>query len=180
MSSCPARAPTSASRATRPRIRPIDASLARDGRGLPGVEAAAGGIVNETDTKIIDKDGKAINTQGAPSFGFGIDSSPDVERFNPLNLVEGRYATASDEVVIDAGTADREGFAVGDRVEISTLRPKREFEIVGIAKYGDVDSLGTATFAVFDIPTAQSAARPRGPARLHLRRRQSRARRPKS
>ena len=42
------------------------------------------------------------------------------------------------------------------RVAISTLQPKREFEIVGIARYGDVDSLGTATFAVFDIPTAQA------------------------
>jgi putative ABC transport system permease protein len=135
---------------------PIDASLVETIRGLPGVEVAAGGIVNETDTKIIDKDGDAINTQGAPSFGFGLDPSPEVERFNPLNLVEGRYAEASDEVVADAGTADRQGWQVGDRIEISTLQPKREFEIVGVAKYGDVDSLGTATFAVFDIPTAQT------------------------
>ena len=31
----------------------------------------------------------------------------------------------------------------------------QSFTVVGLARYGDVESLGTATFAVFDIPTAQ-------------------------
>ena len=134
---------------------PIDESLVDEVRQVPSVEAAAGSVADETNTKIIGADGKAINTQGAPSFGFGLDTSPEAERFNPLNLVEGRWAESADEVVIDAGTADREGYAIGDTVEISTLQPKGEFELVGIARFGEVDSLGSATFAVFDIPTAQ-------------------------
>ena len=122
---------------------------------MPDVEAASGSVSDETNTKIIGSDGKAINTQGAPSLGFGIDPSPEAQRFNPLNLVEGTWADADGEVVIDAGTADREDYAVGDTIEISTIQPKQDFEITGIAKFGDVDSLGTATFAIFDLPTAQ-------------------------
>ncbi len=134
---------------------PVDESLVDDVRALPDVEAASGSVSDETNTKIIGSDGKAINTQGAPSLGFGIDPSPEAQRFNPLNLVEGTWADADGEVVIDAGTADREDYAIGDTIEISTIQPKQDFEITGIAKFGDVDSLGTATFAIFNLPTAQ-------------------------
>lgn len=135
---------------------PVDESLVDEVAALPNVEAASGGVYDETNTKIIGSDGKAINTQGAPSLGFGINTGPEFDRFNPLNLVEGTWAEGDGEVVIDAGTADREGYAVGDTIEISTLQPKQDFEITGIAKFGDVDSLGTATFAIFDLTTAQT------------------------
>jgi putative ABC transport system permease protein len=135
---------------------PIDESLVEEVRALPDVEAASGGVFDETNTKIIGSDGKAINTQGAPSFGFGIETGPEVDRFNPLNLLEGRWAEGDGEVVLDAGVADREDYVVGDTVQISTLQPKQDFEVVGIARFGEVDSLGTATFVVFDLPTAQA------------------------
>jgi putative ABC transport system permease protein len=134
---------------------PVPGDVLAKVRALPGVELAMGGVYNEADTKILDKDGKAINTQGAPSLGFGFDTSPAYNRFNPLNLVAGRWPVAPEEVVIDQGTADKQGYDVGDRVLISTLRPKQAFTLTGIAKYGDVSSLGTATFAVFDLQTAQ-------------------------
>ncbi len=136
-------------------VPPIDEGLVDEISALPDVEIASGSVADETNTKIIGSDGKAINTQGAPSLGFGIDPSPEVERFNPLNLVEGSWASGDGEVVIDAGTADREGYEVGDTIQISTLQPKQDFEVTGIAKFGDVDSLGSATFAIFDLPTAQ-------------------------
>ena len=134
---------------------PVDQALVDEVRGLSDVEAAAGGVADETNTKIIGSDGKAINTQGAPSLGFGIETGPEVDRFNPLNLVEGTWGTGDGQVVIDAGTADREGYEVGDTIQIATIQPKQDFEVTGIAKFGDVDSLGTATFAVFDLATAQ-------------------------
>jgi putative ABC transport system permease protein len=134
---------------------PVQEELLDDVRAVPGVAHAMGGIYNEQDTKILTPDGKAINTQGAPSLGFGIDTSPEFERFNPANLVSGRWPEGDGEVVIDAGTADKQGYEVGDTVQIATLEPKQPFEVVGIAKYGDVDSLGTATFAIFEIDTAQ-------------------------
>jgi putative ABC transport system permease protein len=134
---------------------PVDESLVEEVRALPDVDWASGGVSDETNTKIIGSDGKAINTQGAPSLGFGIETDPESQRFNPLNLVEGTWAEGDGEVVIDAGTADREGYDIGDTVAISTIQPKQDFEVVGIAKFGDVDSLGTATFAIFDLQTAQ-------------------------
>jgi putative ABC transport system permease protein len=134
---------------------PVPAALLDEIRALPEVELAMGGIYDETNTKILTKEGKAIDTQGAPSLGFGFDARPEFSRFNPLTLLEGRWPQGSDEVVIDAGTADEHGYAAGDAVEISTLEPRRRFEVVGVAKYGEVDTLGTATFAVFDIATAQ-------------------------
>ena len=135
---------------------PVDESLVDEVAALPDVEAAAGGIADESSTKIIGSDGKALNTQGAPSFGFGVDANdPAFDRFSAFNLVEGTWAEGDGEVVLDAGVADREGYEVGDTVAISTLQPKQDFEVVGIAKIGDVNSLGTATFAIFDLATAQ-------------------------
>jgi putative ABC transport system permease protein len=139
-----------------PDAPPVDAALLGEIRDLDSVSLAMGGIYDELNTKIVGEDGKAINTNGAPSFGFGIDTSPAYAVFNPLNLLEGRWPEGGSEVVVDAGTADREGFALGDPITISTLQPKREFELVGIARYGDVKSLGSATFAIFDVATAQA------------------------
>jgi putative ABC transport system permease protein len=136
-------------------VPPVDEALVERVAALPGVEAAAGSVVDETNTKIIRPDGKAVETMGAPSLGFGLEAGPETDRFNPLNLLEGTWADADGEVVIDAGTADQEGFKVGDTIQISTLQPKRDFELVGIAQFGGVDSLGSATFAVFDLQTAQ-------------------------
>ena len=134
---------------------PVDESLLDTVRGVDEVALATGTILDEQNTKILDKDGKAASAEGAPTFGFGVDTSPALSQFNPLNVLEGRWPAANDEVVIDAGTADDHGYAVGDTVEITTLQPKRAFELVGVAQYGSVDSIGNASFAVFTIPAAQ-------------------------
>ena len=134
---------------------PVPESILQQVRDVDGVETAAGTVIDESSAKILDRDGKAISGEGAPTFGFGLDTSPEAARFNPLNLLEGRWARGPGEVVIDVNTADDEGYRVGDTVKVASLRPVESFKVVGLARYGDVDSLGTATFAVFDIPTAQ-------------------------
>jgi putative ABC transport system permease protein len=131
----------------------VPASLLERIRKLDAAEAAAGFVVDETGTKILNSKGKAINTQGAPSFGFGLD--PAQTQFNPLRLVEGTWPRGPGEVVIDRGTAEEQGFRLGETVRIATLKPVRGFRVSGIAQYGDVSSLGSATFAVFTIPAAQ-------------------------
>jgi putative ABC transport system permease protein len=131
----------------------IPASLLEKVKALPDVAAATGSVIDDSNTKIIKKNGKAINTQGAPSFGFGID--PAQAAFNPLKLVEGRWPSSSDEVVIDSQSADEQGYKVGETVNIATLKPVQPFKLVGLAHYGDVASIGSATFAVFTIPEAQ-------------------------
>ncbi len=63
---------------------------------------------------------------------------------------------ARSELAIDEGVADDEKLAIGDRIGVAALGPAKEYEIVGIARYGEVSSLGGATFAIFDVPTAQT------------------------
>ena len=134
---------------------PIPEDVLERVRAVDGVEVATGSVT-DFQTKLLKPDGDAIDTGGAPSFAFGIETAPEYDRFNPLNLVEGRWPSGSEEVAIDEGVADDENLAVGDRIGVAALGPAEEFEIVGVAKYGDVSSLGGATFAIFDVPTAQT------------------------
>jgi ABC-type antimicrobial peptide transport system permease subunit len=134
---------------------PVDASVLETVRGVEEVALATGSILDERNTKILTPDGESVSSEGAPTFGFGIDTDPGLSQFNPLNILEGRWPAAANEVVIDAGTADDHGYDVGDTVEITTLKPRRPFELVGVARYGSLDSLGGASFAVFTIPAAQ-------------------------
>ncbi len=138
-----------------PPTPPVDASLLETVKRVDEVALATGTVLDERNTKILNKDGEAVSSEGAPTFGFGIDTDPALAQFNPLSILEGRWPTAVNEVVIDAGTADDDGYEVGDIVEITTLQPKRPFELVGVARYGSVDNLGGASFAVFTIPAAQ-------------------------
>lgn len=131
---------------------PFDEGVLADVKALPDVEAAVGGISDFA--QLTDKQGDLISTQGAPALAFGIDTSE--ERFNALKLTAGAWPSGPGEVVIDAGTADQEGYGVGDTIGVAAEGPIREFTISGIAKFGSVDSIGSATFAVFDIPTAQT------------------------
>jgi len=134
---------------------PVDASLLDVVRGVDGVALATGSVLDERNTKILTAEGESANSEGFPTLAFGVDTDPAYTQFNPLNVLEGRWPASEDEVVIDAGTADKQDFAVGDTIEISTLQPKRSFELVGVAKYGDLDSLGAISFVVFTIPAAQ-------------------------
>ncbi len=133
---------------------PIPEDVLEQVRGVDGVEVATGSV-NDFQTKLIKPDGEAIDTGGAPSFAFGIDTAPEYDRFNPLNLVEGDWPSGSGQVAIDERVADEEDLGVGDQIGVAALGPAEQFEIVGVARYGDLSSLGGATFAIFDIPTAQ-------------------------
>ncbi len=139
----------------KPPSPPVDASLLDDVRGVDEVALATGSVLDEDSTKILTPEGEAINSDGWPTLAFGIDTDPAYARFNPLTLQKGRWPAAADEVAIDAGTVDEQGYGIGDMVQVSTLQPKRPFKLVGVARYGDVDSLGNISFITFTIPTAQ-------------------------
>jgi putative ABC transport system permease protein len=132
-------------------------------RALPEVDAAAGTILDlsgdTNQAKILDKDGKAIQGNN-PTFGLGID--PADERFNPFKLVAGAWAAGPHQVVVDLNTADEQGFKVGDTVKVAGDGPVRAFTLTGIARFGDVSSLGGATIALFDVETARSVLRKSG------------------
>ena len=134
---------------------PIPAETLERVRAVDGVEVATGSVT-DFQTKLLRPDGEAVDTGGAPAFAFGIETAAEYDRFNPLNLVEGRWPSGAGEVAVDEGVADEEDLKVGDHIGVAALGPAQQFEIVGIAKYGDLSSIGGATFAIFDVPTAQT------------------------
>jgi putative ABC transport system permease protein len=120
-------------------------------RALPDV-AVADGQVSSDNTQLIGRDGKAVVNGGAPNLGFSIanPSSP----FNPLALVQGSWPHGN-EVVIDKSTANKEDFKVGQMVGVQAEGPVQRLRISGVVKFGSVASIGGATLAGFDLPTAQ-------------------------
>jgi putative ABC transport system permease protein len=126
-------------------------------RSHPDVAAAAGTIIdltgNATMARLIDREGNVISASGNPTFGFGIDSRH--EQFNPLRLADGRWPRGLGEVVIDRESASGHGFRAGDTIRVAANGPVRTFRVSGTAQFGDVSTLGGATFAVWDIPTAR-------------------------
>jgi len=123
---------------------------------VEGVESAAGGIF-DPQVAILDKQGEPIGGNGAPSFGASV--VPD--RFEPLNYV-GKRPSDDGEVVIDKQTANRADYAVGDRIKVAGKEQAREYDLVGIATLGDVDSFGGASIAVFTLDEARRVTRKQG------------------
>jgi putative ABC transport system permease protein len=132
----------------------VPASLVPEIETVDGTAVAEGRL--QFYAQLVDKNGKAIGTpgRGAPTFGFNWGT---VRRLNPYQLVPGGHAPQGpDQVVIDAGSAKKAGFKVGDQVDILTQGPPKRYQIVGIAKFGNADSAAGSTAALFDTPTAQA------------------------
>jgi putative ABC transport system permease protein len=125
---------------------------------LPAVDAAVGSV--EDEAKLVDENGELVGRGDAPKIGVGVD--PSDQRFNPLNLVAGQWPRGGGEIAIDRSTADKKNFAIGERIGVVAEGPVRRFRITGIAEFGSVGSLGGATIAIFDVPTAQRLFRKRG------------------
>jgi putative ABC transport system permease protein len=133
----------------------VPQSLLEKVRALPEVEAAGGTIapIASNSAKIFGRDGKAVGSGGAPQFGLGNDAS--LPQFSALKLKSGQWPEGPGQVALDADTAAGQNFTVGDTVTVATLGAKHRYEVTGIATFGGVDSLGGATIAIWDLPTAQ-------------------------
>jgi putative ABC transport system permease protein len=120
-------------------------------RGVDGVEAAEGSVDSDS-TTLIGRDGKAVVNGGAPNLGFAIAQGESP--FNPLALVEGDWPGPND-VVIDTGTAKDEDFKIGDVIGVQAEGPVERLKVSGIVRLNASISIGGATLAGFDLPTAQ-------------------------
>ena len=125
---------------------------------VDGVAEAEGSVDSDT-TQLIGDDGKAVVFGGAPNLGFSI-ADPD-SRFNPLTLVEGEWP-GPNEVVVDKETAGKEDFEVGETIGIQAEGPVQRLRISGIMQFSSGLSIGGATLAGFDLPTAQRLMRKEG------------------
>ena len=148
------------SRTHRSRRRSTRRSSRRCGRS-PEVAQAEGSVSSET-THLIDQDGKVIQfgLGGAPNLGFSI-ANPTVA----LQPADARLRAL-------AGTGrgrDRQGDGLEEgprgRARTSASRcegPVETFRIAGIVQFSSGLTIGGATLAGFDLPTAQSLFRKRG------------------
>ncbi|MEY2476707.1 MAG: putative transport system permease protein [Actinomycetota bacterium] len=130
----------------------VDESLVQTVAGVDGVQAAEGQVMGFA--QVVGKDGEPIGNpdMGAPTFGGNWST---VEGLNPFHLVQGRAPRAVEDVVLDKKTADDGKLSVGDRTTVLTEAGPIKVLVVGIAKFGDLDSPGGASFASFTLPAAQ-------------------------
>jgi len=125
---------------------------------VPGVAAADGQVTGYA--QFVARDGKAISTGGgAPTLGVAYDPE---QQMSPLHLIAGGPPVTSDDVVMDAGTAQKYHFAVGQQVRILSAEAPRTFTITGIVQFGTANNLAGATLAAFTLPTAQAIAQETG------------------
>ncbi|MDQ2812702.1 MAG: ABC transporter permease [Actinomycetota bacterium] len=125
-------------------------SLLAKVRRVPGVGAAEGEV--EGYAQFVARDGKPIQTGGASTIGISFDPDPQV---SALHIGTGSPPSTSDDVVMDAGTAQKYHFTVGQQVRILFAGPPRTFTISGIAQFGTAGNLAGATLAAFTLRTAQ-------------------------
>jgi putative ABC transport system permease protein len=130
----------------------LPASLLAKVRTLPDVAAAQGGVSDQA--QLVGRNGKVISNGFSPGLAFSVN--PDgTQQFNPLVLTAGAWPRGSHEIAIDKSTADKKHFAVGDTIGAVARGPVQDYRITGMVKLGNVSSIGGATMAIFDLPTAQ-------------------------
>ncbi len=129
---------------------PVPESIANTVRSVPGVQYADGAVGGYA--QFVAPNGKAVTTGGAPTIGLSFDPNPQL---SSLRLSQGKAPTNAHQVVVDAGTAGKYHFAVGDHVRILLAGPPQTFTVSGIAQFGTANNLAGATIAAFDLPTAQ-------------------------
>jgi putative ABC transport system permease protein len=130
----------------------VDAALVQTVAAVDGVAVAEGSIQGYT--RLVDKKGDPMGDpeMGAPTFG---GNWSDSDELNPFSIVAGAPPRADDEVVIDKMSADDGEFGVGDIATVLVQGPPQQVRISGIAKFGEADSPGGASFVLFTTPTAQ-------------------------
>lgn len=129
---------------------PTDMALADELAAVDGVAVAVPRI--EGQMQIEGADGDPLGGGGPPMLaGNWVDDG----EINPWRIVAGRAPGAADEVVIDRGSATDGDLHVGDTTTVRTPEP-HTVEVVGIAAFGDQDSLSSATFVAYETAAAQA------------------------
>ena len=136
---------------------PFDQSLLAVVQKLPVVEVAEGSVAGLV--QMIGRDGKVMASGGAPPVAFSLD--PDRTELNPLTLTAGAWPR-SDEIVIDTNTAQGQGFRPGDTIGVQARGAIERLRISGLIEFRGVSSIGDATMAGFDLPTAQRLMNKKG------------------
>ena len=129
---------------------PIDEGLVEVVAAVDGVDVAEPGFQS---FKIIplDSDGDPPNTFGSPVLSFNW-SDPEI---TSLALVEGDPPESAGQFVMDLDSADRHGFDMGQTYEIVGTTGPEPFELVGLTKFGEDNSVAGAVLMSFTMDEVQ-------------------------
>lgn len=127
----------------------IPRALVDDVRALEEVAVAEGEI--EGSAILVDDDGEPIGEFGPPTLAYNVGDEPELDA---SELRAGRWPESGGEIAVDAGTAEGQGWEVGDEVGVVFDGPVETAEIVGVFGVGELDSFGGATVVVVDNATA--------------------------
>jgi putative ABC transport system permease protein len=133
----------------------VPGTLVRELATVPEA-ARADGNVSDPTTFVVSKKGKLIGGQGAPGLGIGWSDAPTASGEPPATIKHGRAPVRAGEVVLDALTAERAGYGIGDTVMFVTsgAQPVVKATLVGTAEFKSGGLVG-ATLTFFDSKTAQ-------------------------
>ena len=134
----------------------VPASLRARLEKLPGA-ARVDPQVTAIGVYVVDKDNKLVGGSGPPGLGGNWSDAPAGHGLEGLSITAGHAPHGPDEVVLDASTADRAGYYLGEKVHIVTAADQAVLDpvLVGIADFEHGGSLNGATLAMWDVPTAQ-------------------------
>ena len=126
---------------------------------VPGVEEAYP-YLSGMGVTVLDAEGEVLSSgPGPPTFVASL-SDPQGNTYRDtggFTIAEGAYPVGSGQVVFDRGIADLGGFEVGDRVTvISDVVGRLDLSLVGVAVFGEDNTLGGTKWVFFDLPTTQS------------------------
>jgi putative ABC transport system permease protein len=129
---------------------PMPAAVRDQVAAVDGVQVAEGTVNGYA--QFVGHNGKAVTTGGAPTLGVSLHTVPELQA---STVREGTLPREPGQVAVDAHTAHKQGFGVGDRVRILFQGAPRDFTVSGIVGFGNADGLAGATLAGFDLATAQ-------------------------
>ncbi|MFI1303838.1 ABC transporter permease [Streptomyces sioyaensis] len=131
----------------------LDAALAQKIRALPGVTAVRPTVHGEA--VLADKDGRPVNADN-PEKHLATNYQPGTAgKDSRFPLKEGRAPAAAGELALDAKTAEKAGYRIGDTVRFATDGPALAKKLVGIVTTDDPRVAAGSTLALFDTTTAQ-------------------------
>ncbi|WP_326753115.1 ABC transporter permease [Streptomyces hirsutus] len=126
----------------------LTSAMVEDSARVPGAAQAIGVVTGFT--AMADRDGRLIGdgfqSQGGNYWGTDDPRYP---------LAEGHAPKGADEILIDAETAKRTGYRVGDTVRMSVDGPVLEPVVTGVFTTDDGNVAAGGSLALFDTATAQ-------------------------
>lgn len=97
---------------------------------------------------LVGKDGTAVSSGGAPTFGFSTEAMHN----GSIKLINGAMPTANDQVAVDKRTLEKSGLALGESTRVVAGQGVHPVTVVGETEFNGGTSAG-ATMVVFT-PTA--------------------------